>query len=178
MPPRLGFIAAALLLAGLVCIARPAVGQERDAWERLRFLVGKWSGEGGGRPGEVASSTASFELDLGKKILVRKNRAEFAPKPGEKAGAVHEDLMIVYPQPTGDGFRAIYFDSEGHVIHYTVSFAAGKSAVFESDGADKGPRFRIVYEPGPAGTVATDFQIAPPGGELKSYVKGVMKRAR
>ena len=39
--------------------------------------------------------------------------------------------MIVY----NDGApRAIYFDSEGHVIRYTVSFPSKDVAVFDSEG--------------------------------------------
>ena len=34
----------------------------------------------------------------------------------------HSDLLYIYPE--GSGFKAIYFDNEGHVIHYAISFPA------------------------------------------------------
>jgi hypothetical protein len=156
-----------------------AHSQAKDPWGPLSFLLGNWSGAGSGKPGEAIAGSASFSFELDKKVIIRKNRAEFAPKPGERSRAVHEDLMIIYPQQ-GDGhFRAIYFDNEGHVINYSISFPAKQpSAVFESEGAGEGPRFRLVYEPAANGGLRTEFFIAPPGGEFRSYINGLMKKRR
>ena len=66
---------------------------------------------------------------------------------GSGAGPVHEDLLIVYPAPSGPGFRAIYFDNEGHTIPYRVAMSpTGPSLVFESEGVAGEPRFRLSYE--------------------------------
>ena len=157
--------------------AQTPAGQSGDPWEPFQFLIGNWSGTGSGQPGEVVAGWTSFSFDLGKNILVRKNRAELAPKPGEKTGAVHEDLLIVYREPGEPQFRAIYFDNEGHVINYRVSFPAQQqSVVFESDASAKGPRFRLIYELGSDGLLSSEFLIAPPGGEFKTYTQGKVKR--
>ena len=149
-----------------------------DVWTPLNFLLGTWSGQGTGKPGEAISGATTFSLDLNGKILMRKNRAEYAAKPGEKA-MVHEDLMIIYPQEADPKFRAMYFDNEGHVIRYGITVPAGKSsAVFETDAAEKGPRFRLVYELLPDGALSTEFLLAPPGGDFKSYVKGVVRKSK
>jgi hypothetical protein len=85
--------------------------------------------------------------------------------------------MIIYPTPGDANFRATYFDNEGHVIHYTLTFPAKQPAVvFESDASDKGPRFRLVNELSADGVMSTEFFVAPPGGEFKSYVKGTAKK--
>jgi hypothetical protein len=148
-----------------------------DPWSSFQFLIGKWLGAGSGQPGEVVAGSTSFSFGLGQNILIRKNRAEFAPKPGEKWGAVHEDLMIIYRQPGEPPFRAIYFDNEGRVINYHVSCPEKQqSIVFESDPSDKAPRFRFIYEMGPDGLLCSEFLIAPPGGEFKTYTKGKVKR--
>lgn len=158
--------------------AQAQSGKANDPWAPFQFLVGHWSGTGSGQPGDVAAGSSSFSFDLGKNILVRKNRAELAPKPGEASGTVHEDLMIIYRQSGELPFLAIYFDNEGHVINYRVSFPAKQqSVVFESDASDKAPRFRFVYEMGPDGLLNSEFLIAPPGGEFKTYTQGKVKRA-
>ena len=164
-------------VAGL-CIARsPAGAAENDAWAPLQFLVGSWSGVGSGQPGEVMSGSTTFSYELDKQVLVRKNRAEYPPKPGEKKGQVHEDLLIVYRQPGEQQFRGVYFDNEGHVINYAVSLPSKQpSAVFDSEAGEKSPRFRLVYEVTKDGLLSVEFLVAPPGGELKSYTKGVLKR--
>jgi hypothetical protein len=96
-------------------------------------MVGKWKGGGTGDPG---AGQGAFTLlpELNGQVLVRRSYNQLA------SGPRHEDLMIVYPDDKTP--RAIYFDSEGHTIKYTVSFPAKDTAVFES--AD-GPGYRLTY---------------------------------
>ena len=154
-----------------------AVPAQSD-WSKLGFLVGSWKGAGTGKPGEGAS-VCSFTFNLGNHVLVRKNRVDFPLKAGEKGVAVHEDLMVIYQTPGETSFLAIYWDNEGHTIRYALSFpAADKSVVFESEPADKGPRFKLAYWGGPGEAVAVEFAIAPPGAPYQTYTKGTMVKVR
>jgi len=45
-----------------------------------------------------------------------------------------------------------------------------------SEAGEKSPRFRLVYEMTKEGMLSVEFLAAPPGGELKSYTKGLLKR--
>lgn len=70
--------------------------QAPDPWARWQFLLGKWTASGLGAPGEAVGGF-SFAYDLGGKILVRRNRADYPPKPGEKTGfsdVQYYDLFI------------------------------------------------------------------------------------
>jgi hypothetical protein len=156
----------------------PAQAQTHDLWAPFQFFLGDWSGVGSGKPGEAVGST-SFSFDLDKRVIVRKNRAELPPRAGEKSGLVHQDLMIIYQQPGDSTYRAIYFDNEAHVISYTVSFPAKQpSVIFESEGSDKAPRFRLIYEMASDSLLSIEFSIAPPGGEFQAYTKGRLKRSK
>ena len=171
------FLIAVIVLLALSYCALAQNSQVDDPWAPFEFLIGNWSGSGSGQPGEIVAGSTSFSFKLGQNILIRNNKAEYAPKPGEKSGAVHEDLMIVYRQTGESQFRAIYFDNEGHIINYRVTFPDKQhSVVFESDASDKAPRFRFVYEMEPDGQLSGEFLIAPPGGEFKTYTKGKVKR--
>lgn len=151
--------------------------QSNDSWARFQFLLGKWAGAGSGKAGEIVSGSTSFSFDLNKKIIIRKSRAEYAPDPGEKSGLVHEDMMVIYQQPGNSKFRAIYFDNEGNVINYAISFPAKQpSAIFESEASDKALRFRLAYDLDPNGALSIEFSVARPGGEFKIYTKGIVKR--
>jgi acetyl esterase/lipase len=136
-------------------------------WERWRFLEGDWVGEGDKGSGEF-----SFALDLGKNVLVRKNHAELPAAAGRPAG-VHDDMMVVYRE--ADEEKAIYFDNEGHVIHYTPFFSAdGREVVFLSDPVENGPRFRLTYHQEDGQKVTIKFEIAPPNkpGAFMTYLEG------
>jgi hypothetical protein len=122
-----------LALAALLLLA-PAVRAQTPAspLAPFDFLIGAWTGEGTGQPG-AGQGEFSFTSELNGRVLVRRSYNQLA------SGPRHEDLMIVYVDATP---RAIYFDSEGHVIHYTVSFPARNTVVFESADA---PGYRLTY---------------------------------
>ena len=149
-------------LAGLswVIFLCAAAAQPADPWQPLRFLVGEWTAEGDGAPGQ-ASGAFSFQLDLEAKVLVRRNRADY-PAAANRPALHHEDLMVIYPEPAARIFRAVYFDNEGHIIHYQAE-AVGDTLRFLSEAAAAQPRYRLTYRPTGRDTLTVDFEIAPPG---------------
>jgi hypothetical protein len=163
----------------LVTLSAGAAGAspDDDFWKPYRFLAGEWTGEGSGDPGK-GSGEFSFAWDLREKVLVRKNRAEFPAAQGRPASS-HEDLMVIYQSPGGGPARAIYFDSEGHVINYSATFSQdGRTLVFLSDAAAPGPRFRLSYTRGEGEVLQIQFEIAPPGkpDDFKTYLAGKAHR--
>ncbi len=167
-----------LSAAFIFAAALPAPSAEApDIWEKWSFLLGDWAGMGTGAPGEGAG-VFSFRPELDGRILVRKNRVEYPSREATGSPVVHEDLMIVYPDPSASGFRAIYFDNEGHTIPYRVALSpAAPSVVFESDGAaSEGPRFRLSYAVSAGGDLVIVFSIAPPGREFRVYTSGTARR--
>ena len=164
-----------LMLAGVgMSLALAQAPPRPDPWAKLGFLVGEWKGLGTGAPGEgVGGSIFTFELD--RNILIRKNWAKYPPKPGETAGITHEDLMTIYPEPGGPGFKAIYFDNEVHVIRYAASFPGPAGAVvFESEAGAPGPRFRLSYALGADGRLTVVFSMAMPGADFQEYARGTL----
>ena len=169
---------ASLVLALALLVALPAVarGAAPDPWARWRFLLGEWMDAGAGDPSAVRGGS-TFALELDGKILVRHSRADYPAEPDRPAVA-HRDLLIVYPGVSDSLFRAIYFDNEGHVIPYRVlAPAPGGCAIFDSDGPEPGPRFRLTYDTQAGGGLAVAFFRAPPGGELRRYLAGTLRRA-
>lgn len=166
-----------LVLALVLLVALPAVarGAAPDPWSRWRFLLGEWAGTGSGDPG-AGSGGSTFALELDGNILVRYSRADY-PAAAGRAALGHRDLLIVYPGASDSLFRAVYFDNEGRVIQYRVlAPAAGGRLIFDSEGAEPGPRFRLIYQAMAGDSLGVEFLIAPPGGELKRYVGGALRR--
>jgi hypothetical protein len=123
----------------------------QDPWRGLQILTGEWVGEG-------AEGACSFTFDLQRQVLVRKS---FAEAPTSR----HEDLMVVY---LDKDLKAIYFDSEGHVIHYTVE-SGPNSVRFLSE------QYRLTYRK-EGEKLALDFDIAPPGKPFSNYLHATLRR--
>lgn len=158
------------------CFAQPPAKPD-NPWAPLSFLLGDWTGEGSGQPGQGAGGF-SFLPDLEKNVLVRKNRADY-PATKDRPAFSHTDLMIVYREPGAVKLRAIYFDSEGHVIHYTVDPSADGNAVqFLSDSSTSNPRYRLTYTKTGADTVGIQFEIAVPAKPdfFTTYIQATARR--
>src|SRR5262249_16862557 len=145
--------------------------------EDLKFLVGDWKGEGGGKPGQAAAGGFSFKFELDGKVLIRRNFSEYAASP-ERPAFRHDDLMIIYQD--GSELGATYFDSEGHKIQYSVGFSADKRTLsFISDPSQSAPRFKFVfYRQQQDDQLKFEFDIAPPGkpDAFSKYVDGTAIR--
>lgn len=169
----------ALRLAALIALLAAAVSstaREPD-WAPFSFLVGEWTGEGGGEPGQAAGGF-SFHYDLQDRVLVRKSRADY-PASAQRPAFSHEDLTMIYRESPTAPFQAIYFDGEGHVIHYSVGFSTdGNTITFLSDAAPASPRYRLTYQRTGKDAVTIRFEIAPPGKPdgFSTYVDAKARR--
>jgi hypothetical protein len=160
-----------LVLLAVSSMFAQAPAKPDDRWAPLAFLIGEWTGEGGGGPGQ-GSGGFSFLPEQDGKILVRKNRADY-PASKDRPAFSHTDLMIVYKEPGETKLRAIYFDTEDHTIHYTLEPSKdGNSATFVSDN------FRLTYRKTGSDSVALKFEIAPPGkpGAFTTYIDATAHR--
>jgi hypothetical protein len=174
MTSRTRFSAA--LLAALA-IAGPGAAADDDTWSAFRFLLGEWVGDGDGAPGKGSGGFA-LAPELGGKILVRKNRAEYPAANGRPA-SVHEDLMVIEPPGKDATARATYWDNEGHVIHYAVTSSdGGRGLVFLSEVTPGQPRFRLTYRAGQKDAVSLKFEIAPPdkADAFRTYIDATCHR--
>ena len=167
-----------LLLLTSIAPAQSQAKQTKDAanWQSFRFLLGQWIGEGTGAPGE-GTGGFSFELDLQEKVIVRKNHADY-PATKDKPAFSHTDLMVIYRE-VDDSIKAIYFDNEGHVIHYSVSLSKDQiTLTFISDPSPAAPRFRFIYTRVTDDRLKLEFDIAPPGKPeaFSKYIEGSAHR--
>jgi hypothetical protein len=148
----------------------PHAGSE--TWKTLQFLIGTWEAKTqGGSSGAASNGTYLFRLELKDHLLARHTAAAACAGPAD-FDCEHADLLYIYPAAPGQpSFKAIYFDNEGHVIHYDVSVPTGGTAVFLSDPKEPGPQYRLSYEL--KGEVMSGrFEIRMPGrAEFASYLQ-------
>ncbi|MGB9032445.1 MAG: hypothetical protein WCC27_20135 [Acidobacteriaceae bacterium] len=165
-----------VLLLPMLAVAQAA---PLDPWAGWKFLLGEWeAGDSSGVPGAASDGGFTFEPELGGTVLVRKNHAEY-PATKDHPAFSHDDLMVVYRE--GGATKALYDDSEGHVIHYDATVAPdGKQVEFVSEAGGGGPQFRLTYGNLGDGMVKVLFEIAPPDkpGGFARYVEATVRRKK
>ncbi|NVO10742.1 MAG: hypothetical protein HXX16_12315 [Bacteroidales bacterium] len=166
-----------LTLALILFVQLGWAQQPNSKWEKWNFLMGEWVGEGSGQPGK-GGGYFSFNTDLDGNVLVRKGHTEFPATPDKKA-SVHDDLMYIYPDYTGNASKAIYFDNEGHVINYSITYTEN-SIVLTSEAIQNAPRFRLSYIMIDKDSVNVRFEFAPPSkpDDFKIYIEGKSVRKK
>ncbi len=142
-----------------------------DPWKSVRFLIGSWESKTtGGVVQAQASAGYAFRLELRDHILARHSRSGACNAPDD-FNCQHSDLLYLYPAANGSSLQAIYFDNEGHVIHYDVSTPATNSVVFLSDPAQPGAQYRLSYVL-VDGVLSGKFELKMPGqAEFASYLE-------
>lgn len=161
------FLAIAIILTSHMVFAQ----QSDVKWDKWSFLMGEWVGEGNGQPGQ-GNGSFTFQTDLDGKVLVRKNHTEF-PATADRPASIHNDLLYIYPDYSGNASKAIYFDNEGHVINYSIVYAEN-SIVLTSDIIPNAPRFRLSYIFLGNDSVNIKFEFAAPQNpnDFRVYIEG------
>ena len=166
------------ILLALASAAAPVIfAQSPPAAESLtskfKFLIGDWKAAGDTQIGK-GEGGFSFQPEINGQVILRRNFAEY--KSGTAAGTRHDDLMLIYAGQGDSAPQALYIDSEGHVIQYSVSFPSPDQVVFDS-ATQPGPKFRLSYRlEGEA--LNGKFEVAAPGEELKTYLEWKAHRTK
>jgi hypothetical protein len=165
-------IAATFLLGTTLAPYAQAAAAPPDPWKALGFLEGTWEAHTqGGSANAQGSGTYTFSPELNHHVLVRRSSDSAACSGPKGFDCQHSDVLYIYQEAKDRPLRAIYFDNEGHVIHYDVATSNATTAVFISDPSQQGPQFRLVYELKDA-VMSGKFQMRLPGQtEWKSYLE-------
>jgi len=147
-----------------------------DPWAGVRFLLGSWEAKTTGGVAQAQAAAAyTFRLELRDHVLARHSRSGACTGP-EDFDCQHNDLLYIYPAGNGQTLEAIYFDNEGHVIHYGVSTPKAGTVVFLSDAAQPGPQYRLSYT-FLDGVMSGQFELKMPGqADFTSYLQWSGKR--
>jgi hypothetical protein len=134
-------------LIAVLLMTLPAWGQTAatsattpsDPWKSLNFLEGTWGASTDEKSGVSSSGTYTFRRELGGHVIARRSTAEAGCKGPATFDCEHGDVLYVYRDAPMPGMKAIYFDNEGHVIHYDVSTPSATKVVFLSEQGRPGP---------------------------------------
>ena len=176
---RMTYIRILIITIGFFCVqAQAQQSYSKPDWSAFQFLLGEWTGEGSGDPGQ-GNGIFTFSLDLQDHILIRRNQSDY-PETTTHAAFSHNDLMVIYQAP-GQSVHAIYFDNEGHTIQYNTNISDnGKSITFTSDSLPAVPRFQLTYTSLSDDSLRITFEIAPPAkpSNFSKYLEGRAHRTK
>lgn len=153
-----------------------------DPFAPLDFLVGTWSAKtdtAAGSAGAQGSGTYTFRRDLNGHALVRSTAYDSCKGPAD-FNCNHRDQLTIFADPNAiaahkSSLLALYLDSEGHVIYYTISTPDAHTAIFNSQSLPSLPKFRLIYHlegDGPNAVMSGKFQMASPGSDdFRSYLE-------
>ena len=160
-----------------LCVADAQPKTVAPNWAAWQFMQGKWVGEGSSELG-AGSGYFTFEPDLQNKAWIRRNTAEY-PATKDRPKYTHEDVMVVYFDQDVQQTRAFYYDTEGHVIHYTATWSIdGRTVTLLGDAAPNSPRYRLTYVEGAPGHMSVTLEMAQPGKpeEFRQIVEGKVRK--
>ena len=165
------FVAVAALFALALTPSHRALSAPADPWKALAFLEGTWGAHAqAGSAGAQSNGTYTFKPELKNHVLVRRSDSAACKGPAD-FDCEHSDVLYVYQEAENQPLMAMYFDNEGHVIHYTVSTPDSSTAIFISDASPSRPQFRLVYELKDS-VMRGKFQMRMPGqAEWRSYLE-------
>jgi hypothetical protein len=165
------FVAVVALAALALTQNDRAVAAPADPWKALAFLEGTWDAHTqAGSASAQGNGMYTFKHELKNHVLVRQSKSAACKGPANY-DCEHSDVLYVYQEAENQPVKAIYFDNEGHVIHYTVSTPDSSTAIFISEASASGPQFQLVYNL-KAAVMSGKFQMRMPGQtEWKSYLE-------
>jgi hypothetical protein len=153
-----------MALALTLCLplaAQTPAASAPNALQALSFLEGTWDANVQNNAAITLQGRYVFQRELGGHVLARHATSDPNCKAPASFDCAHSDLLYIFQDSPSAPLQAIYFDNEGHVIHYNVSTPTPTSVVFLSQPAP-GPQFRLSYELN--GSVMTGrFQMQMPG---------------
>ncbi len=162
---------ALIWMLALPLTAQNASAPSADPWKALSFLEGTWEGNTQGKEGVSVSGAYTFRRELKDHILARHVINAADCKGLAAFDCDHSDLLYVYKDSPGQPLKAIYWDNEGHVIHYDVSAPDATTAVFLSEAGVPGPRYRLTYQLKDS-VMSGKFQMQMPGQtDWKTYLE-------
>lgn len=174
------FLAVLVVLMSGLLFAQ--TGQEKDPWELLRFLEGRWAGQGEGMSGH-SELTQDYHFILNGQFLQMKTRAVFKPQEKNPKGEIHEDMGLFSYDRARKKFIMRGFYVEGFVNRYVLGRVSedGKTFIFETEDVENGPpgtKAKLEFKRMGAGELEQSFYVAFPGSEYSCFSVNKLKKQR
>ena len=145
-------------------------------WSQWQSLIGTWKGNNSGEPGQ-GEGYFTFGFELNGNVLIRKGHTVF-PGHENQPARIHDDILVIYKDTSAVPDKADYFDSEGHVLHYYITYNGNSTIVLTSIPVKDNPVFRLTLIKMDNLTTDIKFEYAMQKNpeDFKIHVEGVVTK--
>jgi hypothetical protein len=166
-------LVACVALAASAAEQPTAAGLESDPWQRVRFMLGRWTGTVQGESGN-GTATRSYEFTLAGRFIEERNVSTYPAQAKNLKGEVHEHRGFISYDRRRQKLVLRQFHQEGFVNTYVLNSkeSTGNVLVFDSESfenLDAGFRARETYEVYSSDEFIETFEVAEPGKPLDLY---------
>ena len=159
-----------LILAILLTLPISINAQQNNVWGNWLPLIGNWTGEGVGIPGD-GTGNFSFTFDAEQNVLVRKSLYYYL---GDKMYTTFEDSMIIYIE-NGTPSKAFFSNKEGFSRTYSILYS-GKTITLITEKLPLTPVFKLTYTLIDDTTLTLKYEIARDGVNFTTYSEEIGKK--
>jgi hypothetical protein len=147
-----------------------AEGLKSDPWQRVRFLLGRWTGTVQGESGN-GTATRSYEFTLAGHFIEERDVSTYPAQLRNRKGEVHEHHGFISYDRRRQRLVLRQFQQEGVVNTYVLNTAESTGNVLVFDGEsfenlEPGSRARETYEVYSSDEFIETFEVAEPGKAL------------
>lgn len=152
--------------------------KEKEVWQPLQFLEGRWEGHGLG-----SVVTQDYRFILNKKFLQMKVKAVFEPSEKRPEGEIHEDMGLFSYDQARKKFVLRGFYVEGFVNTYILDniSADEKTLTFLTEhieNAPPGTKAKLIYKVINPDELEQSFHVAWPDREFSCFALNRLKRKK
>jgi hypothetical protein len=149
--------------------------KQDSIWLPLKPFIGKWSGQGGGEPGN-GKYERTYQFIYNNNFIEIQKTSIYPPSSGNPEGETHKDLGFFSYDKTRKTFVLRQFHIEGFVNQYVLDSISPdrKTIVFKTEQIENIPKgwqakesYLIINQ----NEIEETFELAEPGKGFEVYSK-------
>lgn len=168
----------------LACLSLAAAAADdppaSDPWQRVRFMLGRWTGTVQGEPGN-GTVTRSYEFTLAGGFIEERSVSTYPAQAKNRRGETHEQRGFISYDRKRRALVLRRFHQEGDVDVYVLNARESTGNVLVFDGEsfenrDAGFRARETYEVYSSDEFIETVEVAEPGRPLDLHSRARFTR--
>ncbi len=124
-----------IILLILISTCTFQLNAQKNALEKIDFIIGNWEGTGAGFGNSTSIISASYNYIMDAKYIEVKHESHFKPTENNKEGEHHIDKGFISFDTSRNSIIYRQFNNEGYINQYVLndSLSNTKTLIFETE---------------------------------------------